>query len=154
MKKIFLSIITIFFVFSTVSSVHAGGNGVLEDLLDLNFWPMEYELSLGNLDTYNFKNYSLKKTYSSLVWYDRLIRNEIVNEYEAGTYSTATANGIVKNYKSFIYYTNKMFYFLYLVERNPSLKDDFEIQNGILRNYKLAASYYKKTKNLIQDKEY
>lgn len=153
MKNTFKGIIAIFILFSTLS-VQANETGILEDLLDLNYGPMEYELSLDNLDTYNFKNYSVKKTYTFMVKYDHLIRNEIVNQYEAWVYSTATANGIVKNYKSFIYYTNKLFYFLSLVDKNPSLKDDFEVQNGILKNYKLAASYYKKTKNLIQDKEY
>lgn len=153
MKKTFLSIIAIFFVFSN-SIAHGSDTGMLEDLLDLNYGPIEYELSLDSIDTYNFKNYSLKRTYQYMVKYDGLIRNEIVNQYEMGTYSYETTQWIVKNYKSFVYYTNQLFYFLNLVEKNPYLKDDFEVQNGILKNYKLAASYYKKTKNLIQDKEY
>lgn len=153
MKKIFLSIIAIFFVFSN-SITYASDTGLIEDLLDLNYWPLEYELSFDSIQTYSFKNYSLKRTYLYMVKYDGLIRNEIVNQYEMWSYSYETTQGIVKNYKSFVYYTNQLFYFLSLVEKNPYLKDDFEVQNGILKNYKLAASYYKKTKNLIQDKEY
>lgn len=152
MKKIFIGIITIFFVFS-IENTLANENWLIEDLLNLNYWPMIYNLSLDNIDTYNFENKNLRKSYTSMVQYDTLIRDEIITQYQLWTYSYETTNGIIKNYKNFVYYTNQLFYFFNQVEKYPYLKNDFEIQDGILRNYKSAASYYKKVKNLTFQKE-
>lgn len=152
MKKLLLSIITIFLIFS-IENVTAKENWLVEDLLNLNYWPMIYDLSLDNLNTYSFKDQSLKNTYSTMVKYDNLIRNEIITQSEKWTYSIVTTKWIIKNYKNFIYYTNELFYLFNQVEKHPYLKNDVDMQDGILKTYKNAAWYYKKVKNLTFEKE-
>lgn len=147
MKKIFSGILTIFFIFS-IQNVYAKESWLIENLLNLNYWPMIYDLSLETLDTYSFKNESLKNTYSTFVNYDSLIRNEIITQYKRWTYSTATTKWIIKNYKNFVYYTNELFSLFKQVEKRPYLKDDVDMQDAILKTYKNSASYYKKVKNL------
>lgn len=152
MKKVFFIIIWIFFIFSTQNTL-AKENGLIEDLLNLNYWPMVYDLDGEHLNSYSFKNKKLKKVYSTMSQYDSLIRDEIIYQFQQWTYSYETTNGIIKNYKNFIYYTNQLFYFLNEIEKKPSLKNDFEIQDALLKNYKNSASYYKKVKNLTLQKE-
>ncbi|MDD5770441.1 MAG: hypothetical protein PHE25_05725 [Candidatus Gracilibacteria bacterium] len=148
MKKIFFVIITIFLIFSTKISL-ANENGLIEDMLNLNYGPMIYDLSLDSLDVYSFENEDLQKSYSKMVNYDKLIRDEIILQYRKGNYSTQTTNGIIKNYKTFIYYTNQLFYFFNLIEKNPELKYEMDIQDGIIKNYKNVSNYYKKVKRLV-----
>jgi hypothetical protein len=152
MKKIFLGILTIFLIFS-IENVFAKKNWLIEDLLDLNNWPLIYDLNLEKLDKYSFKDKNLKNKYLTLVWYDKIIRNGIIYQYQKWTYSTATIKWIIRNYKSFVYYTNQLFYLFKQVEKYPHLKDDVDMQDGILMTYKNVAWYYKKVKNLVFEKE-
>lgn len=153
MKKIILGIITIFFIFSIESDVVAKSQDwLIENILNLNYWPVIYDLNLEKLDNYTFNDYTLKRTYSNLVTYDKLVRSDIINSYKAWKYDYYTINWIIKNYKSFISYTNDFFYFLKLVDKYPYLKDDVEIQDWILTSYKNSQSYYKKVKNLVAKK--
>lgn len=148
MKKIFFVIITIFLIFSTKISL-ANENWLIEDMLNLNYWPMIYDLSLDSLDVYSFENEDLQKSYSKMVNYDKLIRDEIILQYRKWNYSTQTTNWIIKNYKTFIYYTNQLFYFFNLIEKNPELKYEMDIQDWIIKNYKNVSNYYKKVKRLV-----
>jgi len=152
MKKIFLGILTIFLIFS-IENVFAKKNWLIEDLLDLNNWPLIYDLNLEKLDKYSFKDKNLKNKYLTLVWYDKIIRNEIIYQYQKWTYSTATIKWIIKNYKSFVYYTNQLFYLFKQAEKYTHLKHDVDMQDGILMTYKNVAWYYKKVKNLVSEKE-
>lgn len=151
MKKIFKTIIAIIFILS-IENAYAK-NWLIEDVLNLNYWPTIYELTLDNINTYSFKNSKLKNSYEKMVQYDNLVRENIVSEYEKWTYSTQTINWIIKNYKSFVFYTNQMFYFMNLVDKNKNLWKEEDIQNGILKNYKNASRFYKSTKTLINQKE-
>jgi hypothetical protein len=152
MKKILLGILTIFLIFS-IENVFAKKNWLIEDLLDLNNWPLIYDLNLEKLDKYSFKDKNLKNKYLTLVWYDKIIRNGIIYQYQKWTYSTATVKWIIRNYKSFVYYTNQLFYLFKQVEKYPHLKDDVDMQDWILMTYKNVAWYYKKVKNLVFEKE-
>lgn len=147
MKHIFLCIISILFSFSTLN-VYARDTGLIEDVLNLNFWPIIYDLTLDEIDNYQFKNSHIKASYNHMKRYDQLVRKEIVKQYMNGNYSTTTINGIVKNYKLFVYHTNELFYFFSQIERYPSLKNEVDIQDGILKSYRLAQSYYQRVKAL------
>ena len=96
MKKIFLSIIAMLFIFA-IQNTYAK-DGLIEDSLNLNFWPVIYELSLDDINVYTFKNKSLRNSYESMVRYDDMVRNAIINEYENGSYSTQTINWVVNHY--------------------------------------------------------
>lgn len=147
MKHILIWIIFIIFSFSTLNT-QARDTGLIEDTLNLNFWPLIYELSLDEIDTYHFKESNLKQTYNTMKKYDKSVRTEIIKQYKNDAYTLTTINGLVKNYKLFIYHTNELFYFFSQIEKNPKLKDDIDIQDGILKNYRLIQSYYKRVKNL------
>ncbi len=153
MKKIIFGIITTFIIFSIeIASVEAKTKS-LEEILNLNYWPVIYDLTLEKLDNYSFNDYYLQNTYDELVSADNQVRSEIINSYKNWVYDYNTINWIVKNYKTFISYTNDFFYFSKLIDKKPYLKDDIEIQDWLLKSYKNSQIYYKKVKSLVAKKK-
>ncbi len=150
MKKFTKAILFIFLIFS-IENTYASNDWILEELLNINYWPVSYDLSLEKLDNYNFKNKTLAKKYSDLVKIDDIIRQQVINKFQNDDYSYTTTNAIVRNYKDFIYYTNNFFYFLSVMDKNPSLKSDVEIQAWLLESYKESVNSYKKVKRLISE---
>ncbi len=150
MKKFTKAILFIFLIFS-IENTYASNDWILEELLNINYWPVSYDLSLEKLDNYNFKNKTLAKKYSDLVKIDDIIRQQVINKFQNDDYSYTTTNAIVRNYKDFIYYTNNFFYFLSVMDKNPSLKSDVEIQAWLLESYKESVNSYKKVKRLINE---
>lgn len=150
MKKFTKAILFIFLIFS-IENTYASNDWILEELLNINYWPVSYDLSLEKLDNYNFKNKTLAKKYSDLVKIDDIIRQQVINKFQNDDYSYTTTNAIVRNYKDFISYTNNFFYFLSVMDKNPSLKSDIEIQAWLLESYKELVNSYKKVKRLINE---
>lgn len=150
MKKFTKAILFIFLIFS-IENTYASNDWILEELLNINYWPVSYDLSLEKLDNYNFKNKTLAKKYSDLVKIDYIIRQQVINKFQNDDYSYTTTNAIVRNYKDFISYTNNFFYFLSVMDKNPSLKSDIEIQAWLLESYKESVNSYKKVKRLINE---
>jgi len=154
MKKIIFSIIFVSSIFSIVNITKANSRWIIENLLNLNYWPEIYNLSLETLDTYYFNDNYLKQVYSNTKSMDSLVRKKIIDSYKNGVYSYTTTNWIINNYKKFIYYTNKFFYYLSLVDDNHSLRKDKEVQSWLLRSYENSRIYYKKVKYLINKKNF
>lgn len=156
MKKIILVIIAIFSLFSIENNVFANNTyqkWLIENLLNLEYWPLTYELTLEKLDRYSFKDPSLKRIYADLVKYDSFTRTAIIDAHKDWVYDYYTTNGIVKNYSNFVYYTNSFFYYLSLIDKNKTLENNHEIQDAVLSNYKNSQSYYKKVQSLISKKD-
>lgn len=155
MKKFILVIIAIFSLFSIENNVFANTYSqkwLIENLLNLEYGPLTYELTLEQLDRYNFKDASLKRIYTDLVKYDSLTRTAIIDAHKEWMYDYYTTNGLVKNYSNFVYHTNEFFYYLNLIDKNKSLEKNYEVQEALLSNYKSSQSYYKKVHGLISKK--
>lgn len=150
-KSISVFIIFIFAILSNiiVSPVTYWSNWIIEDEFDLNFGPAEIEISLWKIDNFSFKKSSNKSKYNNLKKYDTLIREQIMFLAREWVYDSYELNGIIMDYKNFIYYTNRYFYFLSILDKNPKLINDVWIQEWYLKSYKSMADYYKKTKFLI-----
>jgi hypothetical protein len=101
------------------------------------------------LDNYAFKDTSARRVYDNFKNYDNAARIELMKSFENEDYDYTTMNAISRNYKNFVYYTNKLFYFLSLVDKNHSLNDDAEVQYQILSNYRASKSSYDKVKVLL-----
>lgn len=143
-------IVTIFLIFS-IKNTFGYNQWIIEDILNSNYWPTSYNLSLETLDIYSFKSTTLRYKYNQMVEIDSKVRDLIMQKFENDDYSYVKANAIVNNYKNFVYYTNQFFYYLSLMDKNPNLKYDSEIQTWFLDSYKLSVSTYKKVKNLINE---
>jgi hypothetical protein len=128
-------------------------DSLFEDLLNLDDWVYIYELSLSKVDNYSFSDDSLRNIYETYKYYDSITKEEIIRAYENWDYDEYKMNGIVRNYNTFVYNTNKFFYFLSTVDWNNSLKNDKNIQKAILKNYKAVKSSYSKVKNLLKVEE-
>lgn len=151
MKKIATFVLSMILVFSCTKTF--ASDSLFEELLNLDDGVYIYELSLSKVDSYSFSDDSLRNIYETYKYYDSLTKEEIIRAYENGDYDEYKMNWIVKNYNTFVYNTNKFFYFLNMVDNNPELKDDKSIQNAILKNYKSVKSSYNKVKNLLKVEE-
>ncbi len=152
MKKALIIIIAIFSLFSIENNAFANTYSqkwLIENLLNLDYGPIKYELELQSLDNYTFRDNSLKKIYSDLLSYDTIVRKEIIYSHQKWIFDYYTTNGIVKNYSLFISYTNDFFYYLSLIDKNPKLEYNLEIQDAVLSTYKNSKIYYKKVQSLI-----
>ena len=89
MKKFTKAILFIFLIFS-IENTYASNDWILEELLNINYWPVSYDLSLEKLDNYNFKNKTLAKKYSDLVKIDDIIRQQVINKFQNDDYSYTT----------------------------------------------------------------
>ena len=125
MKQFFVLIIAIFSLFSIENNVFAEETSkrwLIENLLNLEYGPITYELTLESLDRYSFRDVKLKRVYTDLVKYDSLTRTAIIDAYKEWSYDYYTTNGLVKNYSNFVYHTNQFFYYLNLIDKKKSLE--------------------------------
>lgn len=151
MKKISTFVLFLLLIFSFNKA--SASDSLFEDLLNLDDWIYIYDLSLSKIDDYNFNDYSLNNIYVTYKEYDAIFKDEIIFAYNNGDYDEYKMNSIVKNYNTFVYNTNKFFYYLNLVDKNNTLKNDKNIQNAISKHYKSVKSSYVKVKNLLKIEE-
>jgi hypothetical protein len=146
MKKIILFIITLSFIFSSLSNTFAE-EWYIERLLDLNYWIEQYDIELSNINYIHFNDEKYNRIYNELKTVDSILKNEFMKKYRSWEYWNYQTNWIIKNYNNFIYYTNKFFYFLKLKEQNPNYK---EVDTAIMSSYKNMKSYYNNFKNIVR----
>lgn len=154
MKKILIFIVMIFSIFSIGNETKANdySQWLIENILNLNYGPLIFDLNLEKLESYDFRDPTLRKMYDGVVIYNNLTKQQIINTHKVGHYDYYTTNGIIKNYKTFISYTNDFFYYLNIIDKNPNLKNDTEIQEALLITYRNSQSYYRKVRNLVSKK--
>lgn len=153
MKKIIAFIITFLSFFSIQNHSNAYDtktDGLINSLLNLDNWPLLTELNLSILKSYTLKDTLTRKTYITFKEYDTLIKSQIMKAYTEWIYTTTTMNSLVKNYNNFVYYTNKIFYYLNILDKNPTAKNNTEVQSGLLNAYKNSKIYYNHVKNNLQ----
>ncbi len=88
-----------------------------------------------------------QEVFDSFKETSELLKNEILNRYENDEFEYYTMQWIVSNYNSYVYYTNKLFYYLSLREQYSDL--DSETEYGVSKNYSKARNYFKRLKYLI-----
>lgn len=121
----------------------------VEEILEFTPGIAEFDLWLEELETVNFSTKINKEKYNDLYAQDQKIRSIVIELYENGELSEYEVNGVIKNYKNFIYYTNEYFYYLRAQEKNSKLKKDAEVNDALLKNYKNSQASFKKVKAVI-----
>lgn len=144
MNKIVVSIIVLISGFSITNSVNA--SGYIDNLLEIPTGPEAFDITLESLDYYSFNSPQISKVYNDFREVNEVLRDEIVRKYNAGDFDYYQMQGIIKNYKMFVYHTNKLFEYL-------SLKDNGiwgkSIDTAILRTYQNTRIYYNRMKYII-----
>jgi hypothetical protein len=145
MKKIF-SIIVFIFIFSIPNFANAN-EWYIEQLLQLKVGPEAFTMNLSKIEDIYFVDSDNQEVFDSFKNTSEILRDEILRKYENDEFEYYTMQGIVSNYNSFVYYTNKLFYYLSIREQNSSL--DAETENGVSKNYSKSRNYFKRLKYLI-----
>lgn len=147
MKNIYINIIAIVLVFSSIFTANAD-EWYMEKLLELNTGLEVYELGLAEMDVMTFSEQSLQNTYDEFIRVDWVLRNEFIRMYRAGEINYAQMRDLVVNYNNYIYYTNKTFYYL----RQKELGfDNKETQRAIRNWYSSMRTYYVRVKGVINN---
>ncbi len=129
MKKISLCIITFLFCISTTNSSQALS---LDELLQIPTGPEVFDIQRATLDNHRFASSTLETVYNNYRTLDNILRTEIIRKYEAGDFENTQMQGIVRNYKNFVFHTNKLFAYLALKDNGIRGKS---IDTAILRSY-------------------
>jgi hypothetical protein len=104
-------------------------------------------MNLSKIEDIYFVDSDNQEVFDSFKNTSEILRDEILRKYENDEFEYYTMQGIVSNYNSFVYYTNKLFYYLSIREQNSSL--DAETENGVSKNYSKSRNYFKRLKYLI-----
>lgn len=147
MRKIF-NIIISFIVFSIFSFTNAS-EWLLEQNLDLNYWPESFELSLSTIFNYKFNNKNNQNTFINFQYLNNALRENLIKANQEWKFSSNKINWLVREYNLFVYHTNKLFEYISIKEKNPKYSDT---NIAISKNYKSARSYFEKLKNIFYSK--
>lgn len=134
-------------LFSSISMTYAE-EWYLEKLLELNTGLEVYEMGLTQMDSMTFSNQSIQNTYNAFLKVDTSLRNEFIRQYRAWELSYAQMRDIVVNYNTYIYYTNRTFYYLRQKELGY---DNKETQRAIINGYSSMRTYYVRVKGVINN---
>lgn len=121
----------------------------VEELLDYTAGIPTFDLWLEELGTMSFKTQKNQTLYNDFYSQDVKMRQLILDLYDSGELSQYEVNGIVKNYKTFIYHTKQYFYYISLQEKNSKLKNDAEVNQALLKNYKSSREAFQKVKSVV-----
>lgn len=146
MKKTISIIIAVIIYISNFNNSFAS-NWYIENLLDLNTWIEVYNIDLPDLEYVYFYNNNLNNRFNDYVKANEVLKNIIIRKYKKWDFDYYQMQAIVTNYKKYVYYSNKLFYYISIKESNPYYY--VETDDAILSNYKLTKSYYKQLKRLI-----
>lgn len=141
MRLFILNIILFISFISTSNNVFA--EWLLDDILDISYWTETTRLDNINIDNYNFIDYNTRNQYNKTIEVNKLIKDRILVLYKDNKYSRTKVWAIIDNYETFIYYTNQLFYSMYLKERYWYLKNDTDINDNIVNSYKNMKIYYR-----------
>lgn len=147
MRKI-SSIIISFIVFSIFSFTNAS-EWLLEQNLDLNYWPESFELSLSTIWNYKFNNKNNQNTFKNFQYLNNALRENLIKANQEWKFSSNKINWLVREYNLFVYHTNKLFEYISMKEKKPKYSD---ADTAISKNYKSARSYFEKLKNIFYSK--
>lgn len=142
MKKLFLIIIFISFIFSSEKTF--ANNWKIWDLFNFDFAIEVFDINtLSKIDKYYFKYNETKKVYSNFINYDNLVRKSIIKEFKNNNIDYYKTNQLIQNYNNFVYYTNELFYYFSMMENNKNILKDKEFQYAFSRIYQNSKNYYR-----------
>ena len=118
MKKFIALIITLVFWISSANAIS------FEKTLNLDIWVEIYEINQFTLDEYSFKSNALQNAYEELEYLDSAFREAIFDRFQKWEIKRYQAHAFVKEYKTFVYYTNQFFYYLKQTEYGNNSKEN------------------------------
>ena len=148
MKKIILSIISLFTFFS-IANTYAENNWLLGEIMDFPYWVEDFKLKVDNLNYVKFYDSESQTLYNNFRATDSVLKDELIRQYREWKIDYYRMNWIVSEYNSYVYHANKMFSYISQKEK----KYDSQLDSIILTHYTEARQYYDRAKYLIATKD-
>ena len=147
MKKLIVFIIISLVSFSSASLVFAmEGEGYIEQLLEIRTGVEWFNIERAQIDDFTFISPAIQSVYTEFKRADDILKSEMMNQYNAGDLEYYQMSGMIENHEKFVYYTNKLFYYLSMKETGQAYGS--EVDNAIANSYIQLRSYYARLKAL------
>ena len=145
MKKILIYSIIFFWSFSIENTVFS--EWYIDELLEIHSGIEAFDIELVDIQYYRFQTPGIQHVYDSFLSVNDVLKNELMRKYREDNFAYYQMQGIIKNYKGFIYHTDKLFFYLSIKDNGLKGK---EIDTAILRSYQNTRIYYTRMKNIIK----
>ncbi len=149
MKKIYISIIILFSIFS-IGNTNICSSDYFEDLLNLETGLQEIKYDFVELRNPYLRNTKYQRQFDTLKTINPKIQRAILNQYKSGRFWYYQTIWLIEHYNNFIYYSNKYFSSLKNKEIYWYTK---EVKQNIYNNFADMKNYYSKFKNLAIQKD-
>lgn len=147
MKKLIAFIIISLVSFSSASPVFAvEGEGYIEQLLEIRTGVEWFNIERAQIDDFTFISPAIQGVYTEFKRANDILKSEMMNQYNAGDLKYYQMSGMIENHEKFVYYTNKLFYYLSMKETGQAYGS--EVDNAIANSYIQLRSYYARLKAL------
>jgi len=148
MRKIIALIIVSITLFSSANHTFAVEveEGVIEQILQLRTWIEGFKIEKEQLDSFEFYTPAIQNVYTQFKDINNVLKEEIMAQYQSWGLEYYQANGMIENHNKFVYYTNKLFFYLDLREKWFATGDEIDV--AIQNSYTNVKSYYTRIKNL------
>lgn len=134
-----------FFSIGNITNAAESKEWFIEQLLNLNHWVEEYDITLAHLDPLFFSDPETREMYETMKQINKALRAQIIDQYRNKELQYPEIWAIVSAHKKFIFYTNRLFYYISLKEQGQSYG---ELDDAVLKSYKNVRIYYRKIKYL------
>ena len=155
MKKITALIISVSLIFSSISHVFAADNyrdqyssGFLENLLELNYGPEQFELENVTIDSIYLSNSENRENLKQTQIYHDEVNNAIIQAYKNKIINSNQLNALTSSQTKFAYHADQYFYYLRQIELYP-YQSYREAKVYMLKSYKNMRIYLRKTKRIL-----
>lgn len=146
MKK-FIPYIIIFVSFFSISNfVNASNDGLLSDILKLNYGIQESDIKDINTKNIKLKSLTYQNMYNQFKEIDKTVKSEILKKIRNKEFDYYTWFWVIKAYGNFVYSVNKLFDLYVLKE---SWSRDYFLDDNIRNTYFEARTHYMRVQYLI-----
>ena len=136
----FFSIISLIILFAISNNVYA--TGLIEDTLNLRYWPEIYEIENIKINSYKYNFSYLNDIHTTITNADIKVKESVISKYQKWSFSFYDTRAIISDYKLFVFYVNEMFFLLELIDITPKLKSNVEFKNAFLITYRNMRTHY------------
>lgn len=145
MQKFIAAIIVLLSVITSTNTTFAK-QGYLEELLDLNYGPEEYQITLSSLDNQYFTQSDTQEYFIQVDSVNELLKDEILKQYKSWKLDHNQMSGIISAHQKFVYHLNNLFQAINMKESGLQY---VELDDYVIDSYKGSRIYYKKIKKII-----
>ncbi len=146
MKNKIYQTILCFFLFSSLCPMSSFASEV-DELFGFPYSVEVFSLQMTDREVREFDNTDVQKAYNDFLILDSNIQNALITEYQLGNISYYEMQDVIAAYKSFVFYTQRVFYYISLEEK---MHRSQTTRNAIYSAYVNMRTSYERVQNILE----